>query len=76
MDLFDDPRSGRPLTNDLGEIIVSILAERSFSSYKVLCRHFRIGKAACLRILHDELGLKQFHLHWVPHALSVNRNSQ
>jgi transposase len=61
-DLFDDPRSGRPLTHDLGQAIRSMLDERPFSSCKVLCRHFRIGKATCLQILHDTLGLKKFHL--------------
>jgi transposase len=58
-DLFDDPRSGRPLTHDLSEAIRSVLKERPFSSCKVLCRHFRIRKATCLRILHDNLGLKK-----------------
>jgi hypothetical protein len=29
-----------------------------------------------LRMLHDKLGLKKFHLSWVPHALSVNLKSQ
>jgi hypothetical protein len=58
-DLFDDPRSGWPLTNDLGEAIASMPTERPFSLYKVLCRHFPIGKTACLRILHDKLGLKK-----------------
>jgi hypothetical protein len=56
--LFDNPRSGRPLTNDLGESIGSMLAERPFNSCKMLCRHFRIGKATCLRIFHDKLDLK------------------
>jgi hypothetical protein len=58
-DLFDDPRSGRPLTHDLGEIIHSVLEERPFTSCKVLCRYFRIGKATCFRILHNSLGLKK-----------------
>jgi transposase len=75
-DLFDDPRSGRPLMHDLGEIIRSVLEERSFTSYKVLCRHFRVDKAMCLRILHDTLDLKKFHLRWVPHALSSNQKNE
>jgi hypothetical protein len=58
-DLFDDPRPGRPLTNDLGRAIGSVLEDRPFSSCKVRCRHFRIGKAMCLHILHDMLGLKR-----------------
>jgi hypothetical protein len=60
-DLFDGSRSGRPLTNDLVGSIGSILQERLFSSCKVLCRHFRIGKVTCFRILHSKLRLKSFH---------------
>jgi transposase len=48
--LCDDPMSGPPLTNDLTEAITSILKERPFLSCKVLCRHFRMAKASCLRI--------------------------
>jgi hypothetical protein len=57
-DLFDDSRSGRLLTNDLAGAIGSTLEERPFSSCKVLCLHFRVGKVTCLRILHDKLRLK------------------
>jgi hypothetical protein len=57
-DPFDDPRSERRLAHDLAETIHSPLEERSFTSCKILCRHFRIGKAKCLRILHDSPGLK------------------
>jgi hypothetical protein len=74
--LFDDPRSGRPLTQDLAQAVRSMLDEKSFTSCRVLCRHFRIAKTTCLRILHDELGLQQFHLRWVPHALSPNQKSE
>jgi hypothetical protein len=62
MDLMDDPRSGRPLMNDFGKAISFMLAERPFSSCKVLCRYFRIGEMMYLRMLHDKLGLKKFHL--------------
>jgi hypothetical protein len=75
-DLFDDPKSERPVTNELAGAIRSILEKRSFSSCKVLCRHFRIEKAICLRILHDKLGLKPFHLRWVPHALLMSQKSR
>jgi hypothetical protein len=47
------------LTNDLGEAIGFMLAERPFSSCKVLYRHFRIRRVTYLRILHDKLGLKK-----------------
>jgi hypothetical protein len=69
-DLIDDRRPGRPITHDLAEAIQSMLAERPFLSCKVLCWHLRIGKATCLRILHNDLRLTKFHLDWFPHAYS------
>jgi transposase len=67
-DLIDDRRRGRLVTDDLAEGIQSVLAERPFLSCKVLYRHLRIGKATCLRILHNDLGLTKsrvvgFHTH-------------
>jgi hypothetical protein len=56
--MFDDPRSGRPLANDLAGAIGSLFEVRPLSSCKVLCCHFRIGKATSSRILHDRLGLR------------------
>jgi hypothetical protein len=67
--LFDDPKFGRPITNDLAEAVWFMLPEKPFKSSTVLCRHYRIAKTACSRILHDELGLQKLHLRWVPHAL-------
>jgi hypothetical protein len=49
-----------------------MLEEMPFSSCTVLCRHFWIGTATCLWILHDKLGFKDFHLGWVLHVLSIN----
>jgi hypothetical protein len=74
--LFDDPRSGQPLNPDLAEAVRSMLTERPFSSCKVFCRHFRIAETTCLWILHDALGLQQFHLRRIPHALSSNQKSE
>jgi hypothetical protein len=50
--------------------------ERPFSSCKVLSRHFWIGKAACLRILYDKLGLKVFHIRRVPSALTIRQKRE
>jgi hypothetical protein len=47
------------LTDDLAGAIGFMLEERLSSSCKVLCRHFGVGEAASLRILHDKLGLKK-----------------
>jgi hypothetical protein len=74
--LCDDPRSGLPLTNDPAESIASMLKERPFLSCKVLCRHFRIAKANCLRIFHDDLGLKKCNLQWAPHTLDANQKGE
>jgi hypothetical protein len=71
--LCDNPRSGRPLANDLAEAIASMLEEKPFASCKVLCRHFRIAKTTCLRILHNNLGMKKFNLHCVSHALNSSQ---
>jgi hypothetical protein len=76
MTLFDNPKSGRPLTQDLAEAIRSMLDEKPFTSCKVLCRYFRLAKTTCSRILHDELWLQKFHFRWVLHALSSNQKSE
>jgi transposase len=75
-DLFDDPRSGRPLAQDLAGAIRSMLEERPFSSCKSLCRHFRVAKTTCLRILHNDLGLTKLHLRWVPHTLNADQKNE
>jgi hypothetical protein len=62
--------------DDLAGAIGSTLEEKPFSSFKVLCRHFRIGKATCLRILHDKLGLRKFYLSWVPYIPSIDQKSK
>jgi hypothetical protein len=70
--LYNDPRRGRPLTNDSAEAVSSMLKERACLSCKVLCRHVRIAKGTYLRIRHDTLGMKKFYLRWVPHATDIN----
>jgi hypothetical protein len=57
--VFDDLKSGTPLTNDLARVISSMLEEKPFNLCKVLCRHFPIGKAMCLGMLHDKIVLKK-----------------
>jgi hypothetical protein len=53
-----------------------MLEEISFSSCRMFCHPFQIGKATCLQILDEMLSLKKFHLRWVPHALLVNQKSE
>jgi hypothetical protein len=75
-DLYNVSRFGKPLTNDPVGAIGPMLKERPFSSCKVLYCHFWIGKVTGLPVLHDRLGLKTFHLRWVPHALSISQQSE
>jgi hypothetical protein len=74
--LYDDPKSGRPLTNDLTEAISSMGKERPYVPCKTLCQHFRIVKGTCLPVHHDTLGMKKFHCRWVPQALDTNQKAE
>jgi hypothetical protein len=75
-DLINDRRPGRPVTHDPVEAIQSMFTERAFLSCKVLCRHLRIGKAICLRILHNDFGLTKFHLRWIPYILLEDQKTE
>jgi hypothetical protein len=57
-ELFENPRSGRPLQNDFGYALRGMLQKFPFISCKRLYVHFRIAKATCMRILHDVLDSK------------------
>jgi hypothetical protein len=72
MDLVDDPMSGRPLTNDFGEAIGSMPAEKPFSSCKMLSCRFQIRKTMGFQILDD----KKFRFCWVRHAQPANQKSE
>jgi hypothetical protein len=72
-DLFNFARSGRPSRNDLAAPIHSLLQQFPFISCKVLCRKLKIGKAACSRVLHDDLHLEKFNLPYVSHALEADQ---
>jgi hypothetical protein len=73
-DPFDLAGSGRSSRSDLVAPIQSLLLQFPFISCKVLCRMLMIGKATCLRMLHDDLHLEKFNLRYVPHSLEANRN--
>jgi hypothetical protein len=42
--LEDEPRSGRPNKTELGSCIAELLREKSFTSYKAICRQLEIPK--------------------------------
>jgi transposase len=63
-DLFDFALSGKPSRSDLATPIQSLLQQFPFISCKILCRKLKIGKATCLRVLHDDSsGKVQFTLY-------------
>jgi hypothetical protein len=68
-DLFDLARSGRLPRSDLATPIQQLLQQFPFISCKVLCHKLKIGKATCLRVLHDDLHLEKFNLRYIPHSL-------
>jgi hypothetical protein len=72
-DLFDSVRSGRPSRSQLAAPIQSLLQQFPFISCRVLCRKLKIGKAICLRVLHDDLHLEKFNLRYVPHLLEADQ---
>jgi hypothetical protein len=47
------------------------LQQFPFMSCRVLCRKRKIGKATCLRVLHDDLNLEKSDWRHVPHSLEV-----
>jgi hypothetical protein len=57
-ELFDDPRSGRPLPNDLAGRLRAMPQEFPFTSCKYICTYFRLAMGTCLRILHNVLRSK------------------
>jgi transposase len=61
-ELFDFARSGRPSRSDLADLIQSLLQQFPFISYKSLYHKLKVGKATCLRVLHDDLHLEKFNL--------------
>jgi transposase len=71
--LFDLTRSRRPSGRDLAAPIQSLLQQLPFISCGVLCRKLKIGKATCLRVLHDNLHLEKFNLRSPPHSLEADQ---
>jgi hypothetical protein len=72
-DLFDLARSGRPSRSDVAAPIQSLLQQFPFISCQVLCNKLKIGKTACLRVLHDDLHSEEFNLWYVRHSLEAGQ---
>jgi hypothetical protein len=65
-------RSERPSRSNIAAPIQLLLQQFPFISCQVLCRKLKIGKATCLRVLHDDLHLEKFNLRYVPLSLEAD----
>jgi hypothetical protein len=74
-ELGDELPSRSPINSGLIHVIIDLIRERPFLSCKILCRHLRVSKERCLRILHEEFGLKKFDHRWISHALTPEHGS-
>jgi hypothetical protein len=68
--LHDDPGSGIPAIDHLDAKTIACLEKESFSSTYSLAEALDVSPATVLGSLNNSLGMKNFHLHWVPHQLT------
>jgi hypothetical protein len=68
-DLDDEICTGRPLLDDFDATILAILDKFLFESARSIAETLGIAYPIMLLYLHDSIGFKSFHLHWVPHLL-------
>jgi hypothetical protein len=71
-ELGDEPRSEGLVISDLTQAIAELIRTRPSLSCKMLCRHPRVSKEICLRILQEKLGLKRCCLRWISHEFIPN----
>jgi hypothetical protein len=68
--LHDDPRSGRPPIDHFDAKIIGCMEREPFSSAYSLAEALDVSPATILCRLHDSLGMKNFHLRWIPYQLT------
>jgi hypothetical protein len=68
--LDDERRSGRPPIDFLDIQILSSLEKQSFHSAYLLAEILDVSDTTILNHLHDSLGMKFFHLRWIPNQLT------
>jgi hypothetical protein len=67
--LHDDICTGRPSLDDLDAKTLAILDKSPFESTRSIAEILRIAHSTVLLYLHDSIGFRSFHLHWVLHLL-------
>jgi hypothetical protein len=71
-DLRDEIRSGRPPLDDLNSKFLAIVEKSPFESSDSITEGLLVRQSTVLLYLHESIGFKSFHFHWVPHLLSVD----
>jgi hypothetical protein len=69
-DLHDEIRNGRPPLDDIDAKILAILNKSPFESMHSISERLGVTPVTVLNHLHLSIGLKSFHLRWVPHLLA------
>jgi hypothetical protein len=69
-DLNDAPRPGRPVIDHLDTKILACLDKAPFQSARSLAQELGVSLSTVLTRLHDVLGMKCYHLRWIPHNLT------
>jgi DNA-binding transcriptional ArsR family regulator len=69
--LVDEPRSGRPPIDFLDIQILSSVEKQPFHLVYSLAEILDVSHTTILNHLRDLLGMKMFHLHWIPNQLST-----
>jgi hypothetical protein len=68
--MYNDIRSGRPPLDDFDGKILAIVDESPFESAHSISERLLVACSTVLQHLHESLGFKSFHLHWVPRQLT------
>jgi hypothetical protein len=68
--LDDEPRSGRPRIDFFDIQILSSLEKQPFHSAYSLAEILDVSQTTILNHLRDSLGMKLFHLRWIPTQLT------
>jgi len=67
--LEDDPRAGRPQSQDYSQLVEDVLAERPFSTSRAIADIVGCSHPTILAAL-EAMGYKKFLSRWVPHELT------
>jgi transposase len=69
-DLHDEPRTGRPSTENHPTKIQELLDENPFESARSMAEILQVSHSTVLKHLHEDFRFQSFHLRWVPHVLT------